>query len=121
MIDANPSGFGPNWVGDMIGGAWADLFLKSKRPDDPIHMLGSLAGGFDVARRMPEIDQLIELPFDHGELRLKERWSFAKRLKFSRHHRAFILPNSLKSALIPAMAGISKTVSVGVVNTDTSY
>ena len=53
---------------------------------------------------MPEVDQVIELPFDHGELKLKERWAFARKLRFSRYHRSFILPNSLKSALIPAMA-----------------
>lgn len=100
---------GPNWVGDMIMAHGLIAFLKSKRPDDPIHMLAP-SWSLDVARRMPEIDQLIELPFDHGELRLKERWSFAKRLKFSRYHRAFILPNSLKSALIPAMAGIPRRI-----------
>jgi heptosyltransferase-2 len=84
-------------------------YLKSKRPDDPIHMLAP-SWSLEVARRMPEVDQVIELPFDHGELKLKERWAFARKLRFSRYHRAFVLPNSLKSALIPAMAGIPRRI-----------
>ena len=100
---------GPNWVGDMIMAHGLISFLKSKRPDDSIHMLAP-SWSLDVARRMPEIDQVIELPFDHGELKLKERWSFARKLRFSRYHRAFVLPNSLKSALIPAMAGIPRRI-----------
>ena len=30
---------GPNWVGDMIMAQSLVAFLKSKRPEDPIHML----------------------------------------------------------------------------------
>ena len=100
---------GPNWVGDMIMAHGLISFLKSKRPDDPIHMLAP-SWSLEVARRMPEVDQVIELPFDHGELKLKERWAFARKLRFSRYHRSFILPNSFKSALIPAMAGIPRRI-----------
>ena len=100
---------GPNWVGDMIMAHGLISYLKSKRPDDPIHMLAP-SWSLEVARRMPEVDQVIELPFDHGELKLKERWAFARKLRFSRYHRAFVLPNSLKSALIPAMAGIPRRI-----------
>jgi heptosyltransferase-2 len=100
---------GPNWVGDMIMAHGLISYLKSKRPDDPIHMLAP-SWSLEVARRMPEVDQIIELPFDHGELKLKERWAFARKLRFSRYHRAFVLPNSLKSALIPAMAGIPRRI-----------
>ena len=100
---------GPNWVGDMIMAHGLISFLKSKRPDDPIHMLAP-RWSLEVARRMPEVDQVIELPFDHGELKLKERWAFARKLRFSRYHRSFILPNSFKSALIPAMAGIPRRI-----------
>lgn len=100
---------GPNWVGDMIMAQSLVAFLKSKRPEDPIHMLAP-RWSLDVARRMPEVDQAIELPFDHGELQLKKRWAFARTLRYSNYHRAFVLPNSLKSALIPAMAGIPRRI-----------
>ncbi|MBU25981.1 MAG: lipopolysaccharide heptosyltransferase II [Gammaproteobacteria bacterium] len=100
---------GPSWVGDMIMAHGLISYLKAKRPDDPIHMLAP-AWSLNVARRMAEIDHVIELPFDHGELKLKERWAFARRLKVSCYHRAFVLPNSLKSALIPAMAGIPRRI-----------
>ncbi len=100
---------GPSWVGDMVMAHGLISYLKTKRPDDPIHVLAP-AWSINVARRMVEIDHVIELPFDHGELKLRERWAFARRLKVSRYHRAFILPNSLKSALIPAMAGIPRRI-----------
>ena len=83
---------GPNWVGDMIMAQSLVAFLKSKRPEDPIHMLAP-RWSLDVARRMPEVDQAIELPFDHGELQLKKRWAFARTLRYSNYHRAFVLPN----------------------------
>jgi heptosyltransferase II len=100
---------GPNWVGDMIMAHGLIAYVKSKRPDDPLHMLAP-SWSLDVAKRMPEIDQVIELPFAHGELNLKGRWQFARQLRFSKYHRAFVLPNSFKSALIPAMAGISRRI-----------
>lgn len=100
---------GPNWVGDMIMAHGLISYLKAKRPDDSIHMLAP-SWNLDVARRMDEIDQVVELPFDHGELKLKERWKFARKLRAASYHRAFVLPNSFKSALIPAMAGISRRI-----------
>ena len=100
---------GPNWVGDMIMSHGLISYLKAKRPDDELHVLAprwSLA----VAGRMAEVDQLIELPFSHGELCLKARWDFARSLIKNKYHRAFVLPNSFKSALIPAMARIPRRI-----------
>jgi heptosyltransferase-2 len=53
---------------------------------------------------MPEVRRTIAFPFGHGELRLGERRSFARGLPG--YDRAVVLPNSLKSALVPWFAGI---------------
>jgi len=53
---------------------------------------------------MPEVRRTIALPFGHGELNLGDRRRFAGKLP--RYDRAILLPNSLKSALVPWFAGI---------------
>jgi heptosyltransferase-2 len=54
---------------------------------------------------MPEVSDVIELPFAHGRL----DWGARRRLGVSMrgtYERAYVLPNSLKSALIPWFARI---------------
>jgi heptosyltransferase-2 len=55
---------------------------------------------------MPEVSEVIEQPFGHGDLKLAERRRFAKGLRA--YDRAIVLPNSWKSALIPWHAGIKQ-------------
>lgn len=63
---------------------------------------------------MPEVDGSIGNPFGHGQLRLIERWRFARRLAKRGYTHSIVLPNSLKSALIPFLAGIpTRTGFVG--------
>lgn len=59
-----------------------------------------------VLRRMPEITEIIDNPFAHGELALPARYRLARQLAQRGYQHAWILPNSLKSALIPWLAGI---------------
>lgn len=58
-----------------------------------------------VYRAMPEVDAVIELPFRHGGLQLKARRSLGRELA-GRFDAAYVLPNSLKSALLPFLASI---------------
>jgi heptosyltransferase-2 len=55
---------------------------------------------------MAEIDAVLEVNFGHGELRLATRWSLARALRQRPYDEAIVLPNTLKSALIPFFAGI---------------
>jgi heptosyltransferase-2 len=59
-----------------------------------------------VARRMPEVDEVIEADLRHGELQLGERWRLGRMLAARDYDHAVVLPNSWKSALIPFLAGI---------------
>lgn len=63
-----------------------------------------------VLQRMPEIGQIIDNPFAHGELSLKARYHLSRQLSANGYQRAYILPNSLKSALIPVLAGIPERI-----------
>jgi len=59
-----------------------------------------------VARRMPEVSEVIEADLRHGELQLGDRWRLGRKLKERGYGQAFVLPNTMKSALAPSFAGI---------------
>jgi heptosyltransferase-2 len=59
-----------------------------------------------VLARMPEVDEVIVVPFIHGALQLKARWKIGRSLRERRYGQAIVLPNSWKSALLPFFADI---------------
>ena len=63
-----------------------------------------------VLKRMPEINTIIDNPFGHGERSLKARYQLARQLSANGYQRAYILPNSFKSALIPFLANIPERI-----------
>jgi heptosyltransferase-2 len=63
-----------------------------------------------VWRAMAEVDTVLETPFRHGALQLKERWRYARMLRARGYADAYVLPNTLKYALIPWLAGIPRRV-----------
>jgi heptosyltransferase-2 len=95
----------PSWVGDAVLTHPLLVRLKERDPHGTIDVLAP-AWALAVFRRMPEVSKTISLPFGHGDLKLGERRAFAKAL--DRYDQAIVLPNSLKSALIPWHAGIPK-------------
>lgn len=61
-----------------------------------------------VFERMPEVSEIIENPFGHGALRLKQRIQTGRVLGRRGYGQVIVLPGSLKSALIAAATGIKK-------------
>lgn len=61
-----------------------------------------------IYARMTEVGGVVGSPFRHGELNLAGRWRLARELARESYDEAVVLPNSLKSALIPLFAGIPK-------------
>lgn len=96
---------GPSWVGDAVMAQTLFKLIKEKNNNTVIDVLAP-SWALSVFKRMKEINQIIEMPFGHGEIRLKERRSFALGLKVNKYDQAIVLPNSLKSALIPFFADI---------------
>ena len=96
---------GPSWVGDMVMAQSLFILLKRRRPDCHITVLAP-AWTKPVLERMPEVDASVDLPFDHGDLKLGERRRFGQSLMAAQYSQAIVLPNSLKSALIPWFAKI---------------
>lgn len=95
----------PNWIGDALMAQPLLARLHDKRPDTRIEVL---APGWvaPVARRMPEVAEVIEAPLRHGPLQLRSRWRLGRSLRERRYDQAIVLPNTWKSALVPFFADI---------------
>lgn len=97
---------GPSWVGDMVMSQSLYTTLKQQNPNCEIDVLAP-AWCKPILERMPEISQAIEMPLGHGEFNFLGRRAIGKELIANHYDKAFILPNSAKSALIPFFAGIA--------------
>lgn len=62
-----------------------------------------------IYRHIPQVDQVLELPFVHGKLQWSERYNLARQLR-GHFDAAYVGPNSFKSALVPWLAGIKKRI-----------
>lgn len=83
------------------------LFIELQRRQ-PRAIIDVLAPDWSrpLLERMPEVNRAVPMPVGHGELRLGARRRLAKALKEEGYDQAIVLPNSLKSALVPLLAGI---------------
>jgi heptosyltransferase-2 len=63
-----------------------------------------------VWRAVAEVDTVFETPFRHRALQLRERWKCAQMLRARGYLDAYVLPNTLKDALPPWLAGVKRRV-----------
>lgn len=96
---------GPSWVGDMLMSQSLYRHLKQQNPDQTIDVLAP-DWCRPVLERMPEVNRAIAMPVGHGNIQWGVRKAVARDLQRAQYDRALILPNSLKSALIPWFANI---------------
>ncbi|MBS1229222.1 MAG: lipopolysaccharide heptosyltransferase [Proteobacteria bacterium] len=99
----------PAWIGDAVMAQPLFVRLQQKTPG---LQLDALAPRWvaPVLQRMPQIGEVIDNPFAHGELSLAARYRLARELAKNGYQRAYILPNSAKSALIPWLAAIPERI-----------
>jgi heptosyltransferase-2 len=99
----------PSWIGDTI---MAQPLFARLHARNPGLKLDALAPRWvaPVLLRMTEISEVIDSPFGHGQLSLKARWRLGRDLAARRYDAVYVLPNSLKSALVPFMAGIPQRI-----------
>jgi heptosyltransferase-2 len=99
----------PNWIGDAVMAQSLLQRLKRKHPERAIDVLAPPSVA-PVWRAVAEVDSVLETPFRHGALQLKERWAYGRLLRERGYRDAYVLPNTIKYALIPWFAGIPKRV-----------
>jgi heptosyltransferase-2 len=99
----------PNWIGDCVMAQPLLALLKKDYPNQPIDVLAP-SWVAPVLRAMVEVDTVLETPFRHGALQLGERWHFAQKLRQRGYGAAYVLPNTIKFALLPWLAGIKRRI-----------
>ncbi|HET7775287.1 MAG TPA: lipopolysaccharide heptosyltransferase II [Azospira sp.] len=99
----------PSWIGDAVLAQPLFQRLQERHPGLVLDALAPRWVG-PVLNRMDEIREVIDNPFAHGELNLKARWALGRRLAARDYDAAWVLPNSLKSALVTAFAGIPQRI-----------
>ncbi len=96
----------PQWIGDAV---MTEPLLRRLRARGEQLTVGALPWVAPVYRAMPQVAEVIEFPFAHGGLQFKARRAMARQIE-GRFDTAYVLPNSLKSALLPFLASIPKRV-----------
>ncbi len=96
---------GASWVGDMVMAQSLLILLKQQNPNAVIDVLAP-AWSRPILVRMPEVNRAIDMPVGHGKLDWKVRRQLGHSLRQEKYDQAILLPNSLKSALVPWFAKI---------------
>jgi heptosyltransferase II len=99
----------PHWIGDAVMSLPLITLIHAKFPNSSIDVLCTPWVG-PIYRAYDEVETIIERNFQHGKLQWGLRRSTAQELKKQSYEMAFVLPNSMKSALIPWLAGIPKRI-----------
>lgn len=95
----------PSWVGDAVMAQALFKRLRERHANSVIDVLSPAWCG-PLFSRMPEVDSIIPNPLRHGELGIGLRYRLGATLRDRHYDQAIVLPNSLKSALIPFFAAI---------------
>jgi heptosyltransferase-2 len=96
----------PQWIGDAV---MTEPLLRRLAARGERLTVAALPWVAPVYRLMPQVGEVMELPFAHGGLQWQARRSLADQIK-GRFDTAYVCPNSLKSALLPFLAGIPQRV-----------
>ena len=106
MTSRNSLVVAPQWIGDAV---MAEPLLAELASRGERLTVAALPWVAPVFRAMPEVAEIVELPFAHGRLDWSVRRRVARGLR-GRFDAAYVLPNSIKSALVPWLARIPTRV-----------
>lgn len=92
----------PQWIGDAV---MTEPLIARLRARGEHITVAALPWVAPVYRAMAGLAAVVDLPFQHGALQWAERKMLGKTWR-GHFDRAYVCPNSLKSALLPWMAAI---------------
>ena len=92
----------PQWIGDAV---MTEPLLRVLAKRGETLSVAAMPWVAPIYRAMPQVSEVIELPFPRGGLHWAARRNLAQQWR-SRFERAYVGPNSWKSALLPWLAGI---------------
>jgi heptosyltransferase-2 len=96
----------PQWIGDAV---MSEPLLARLAARGEVLTVAALPWVSPVYAAMPQVSRVIDLPFAHGRLDWAKRRDVARGMR-GQFDVAYVLPNSLKSALIPFLARIPRRV-----------
>ena len=96
----------PQWIGDAV---MSEPLLATLAARGEALTVAALPWVAPVYGAMPQVGAVIELPFAHGRLNWRARVRLARTLR-GRFEVAYVLPNSIKAALVPWLARIPRRV-----------
>lgn len=96
----------PQWIGDAVMSEPMLARLAARGDQLTVAALPWVAPAY---RAMPQVREVLEWPFAHGRLDWSARRRIAAELRGC-FDTAYVLPNSLKAALIPWLAGIPQRI-----------
>lgn len=96
----------PQWIGDAV---MTEPLLRRLAARGERLTVAALPWVAPVFRAMPQVADIVEVPFAHGGLQWRARRDVARQLQ-GRFDAAYVLPNSLKSALVPFWAHIPRRI-----------
>ena len=95
----------PSWIGDMVMAQPLLALLNSQGYEVDILALPIIK---QLVVRMPHIHDVVDMPIGHGRFELAHRRQIGRSLCGRQYAQAIVLPNTLKSALIPFFAKIGR-------------
>jgi heptosyltransferase-2 len=104
--DSNSLVIAPQWIGDAV---MTEPLLRRLHARGERLTVGALPWVAPVYRAMPQVAEVVEFPLTHGGLQWGARRALARQFS-GRFDAAYICPNSLKSALLPWLAGIPQRI-----------
>jgi heptosyltransferase-2 len=99
----------PAWIGDLIISSAFINALKKSDSDLQIDLLVN-ENLSDIAMLLPNITNIIISKTTHGKFSFFYRLQLGFKLRKNNYSKSYILTNSLKSAIIPFIAGIKDRI-----------
>ena len=106
MATTNALDIAPQWIGDAV---MTEPLMRRLSARGERLTVGALPWVAPVYRAMPQVAEVVEFPFSHGGLQFRARRKLAREFA-GQFDAAYVLPNSIKSALLPLLAGIPKRI-----------
>ncbi|ULJ61707.1 lipopolysaccharide heptosyltransferase II [Wielerella bovis] len=97
----------PSWIGDCVMTQPMLRRLHELHPNCTIDVFAP-KWSQAVYQRMPEVQHILDNPFGHGALQLRERWRVGGELGKRGYDQVIVLPGSIKSAIIAVATGIEQ-------------
>ena len=103
----------PQWIGDAVMTEPLLRALSERGEKITVFAVSWVAPIYRAMNHITGLQATVDVPFQHGGLQWQARRGLAARIhsgEWGKFDRAYVLPNSLKSALLPWLANIPERI-----------